>query len=110
MRTISSGRQKQKKPCRGVKVDTAAKEKKELGMFYLRNVSINPLDILPKDMPEKLCENFTCKGEECNNANCDLAHPRKASKLKHKTILTISSHFIKKICRLVQQISFHEEA
>jgi hypothetical protein len=29
----SSGRQRQKKPRRGVKVDTAAKEKKDLGMF-----------------------------------------------------------------------------
>jgi hypothetical protein len=30
------GCQRQKKPCCGVKVDTAAKEKKDLGMFYLR--------------------------------------------------------------------------
>ena len=49
-----SGRQRQKKPRRGVKVDTAAKEKKDLGMFYLRNPSINPADIFPKDMPKKL--------------------------------------------------------
>jgi hypothetical protein len=56
-----SGRQRQKKPRRGVKVDTAAKEKKDLGMFYLRNPSINPADIFPKDMPKKLCANFTCK-------------------------------------------------
>ncbi len=92
----TSGRQKQKKPCHGVKVDTAAKEKKELGMLYLRNASINPSDIFPKDMPEKLCMIITCKGKECNNANCDFAHPRKASKLKSKTILAIASHFIKK--------------
>jgi hypothetical protein len=43
-----SGRQRQKKPHCGVKVDTAAKEKKDLGMFYLRNVSINPGDIFPR--------------------------------------------------------------
>jgi hypothetical protein len=49
-----SGHQSQKKPCHGVKVDTAAKEKKDLGMFYLRNPSINPADIFPKDMPKKL--------------------------------------------------------
>ncbi len=41
-----SGHQRQKKPCRGVKVDTAAKEKKDLGMSYLHNPSINPADIL----------------------------------------------------------------
>jgi hypothetical protein len=46
-----SSRQRQKKPRCGVKVDTAAKEKKDLGMFYLRNPSINPAAIFPKDMP-----------------------------------------------------------
>ncbi len=91
-----SGRQRQKKPCRGVKVDTAAKEKKDLGMFYLCNPSINPADIFPNDMPKKLCANFTCKGKECTNTNCDFAHPRKASELKHKTIILIADHFIEK--------------
>jgi hypothetical protein len=91
-----SGRQRQKKPRHGVKVDTAAKEKKDLGMFYLHNPTINPVDIFPKDMPEKLCVNFTCKGKECNNTNCDFAHPRKASELKRKTIIEVTNHFIKK--------------
>ncbi len=91
-----SGCQRQKKPRREVKVDTAAKEKNNLGMFYLRNPSINPADISPKDMPKKLCANFTCKGKECTNTNCDFAHPRKASELKRKTIILIANHFIKK--------------
>jgi hypothetical protein len=91
-----SGRQRQNKPRRGVKVDTAAKEKKDLGMFYLCNASINPADIFPRDVPEKLCANFTCKGKECNNTNCDFACPRKASELKHEKIITIANHFIKK--------------
>jgi hypothetical protein len=91
-----SGHQRQKKPCHGVKVDTAAKEKKNLGMFYLCNLSINPSDIFPKDMPEKLCANFTCKGKECNNTNCVFAHPRKASELKRKTVILIANHLIKK--------------
>jgi hypothetical protein len=91
-----SGRKRQKKPCHGVKVDAAAKEKKDLGMFYHRNASINPMNIFPKDMPEKICANFTCKGKECNNPNCDFAHPRKASELKHKMINVIANHFIKK--------------
>ena len=38
--TNSSKRQKQKKPKRGMKVNTAAKERKDLGMFYLTNPSI----------------------------------------------------------------------
>ncbi len=47
-----SGHQRQKKPPCGVKVDTAAKDKKALGMSYLRNPSINPADIFLSDMPE----------------------------------------------------------
>jgi hypothetical protein len=93
----SSGRQRQKKPCCRLKVDTAAKKKKDLGMIYLCNPSINPADIFPKDMPEKLCVNFTSKGKECNNTNCDFAHPRKSLELNRKTtIIAIANHFIKK--------------
>jgi hypothetical protein len=62
-------------------------------MFYLHNASINPADIFPRDMPSA---NFTCKGKECNNTNCDFAHPRKALELKRKTIIMIANHFIKK--------------
>ncbi len=91
-----SSRQRQKKSHCGVKVDTAAKEKENLGMFYLLNPSINPADIFPKDMPKKLCINFTCKGKECTNTNCDFAHPRKALELKHKMIILIANHFIKR--------------
>jgi hypothetical protein len=73
------------------------RRRKELGMFYLRNTSINPADIFPKDMPEMLCVNhFTCKGKVCNNANCDFAHPRKASELRREMIIAITNHFIKK--------------
>jgi hypothetical protein len=91
----SSNRQKQKKPKRGVKVDTAAKKRKDVGMFYLKNPSINPSDVFPKVMPEKICANFTCKGKECSNASCNFVHPRKPSKLKHKTIKAIADHFNK---------------
>jgi hypothetical protein len=35
--------------------------------------------------------------KECNNANCDSAHPRKALELKHETIMVIAYHFIKKV-------------
>jgi hypothetical protein len=91
-----SSHQRQKKPRRGVTVNTATKEKKNLGIFYLRNPSINPADIFPKDMPEKLCANFTCKGKDCTNTNCNFAHPRKVLELKCKTIILIANHFIKK--------------
>jgi hypothetical protein len=58
-------------------------------MFYLRNLSINPEDIFPRDT------NFTCKGKECNNNNCDFACPRKTLELKRETIIAIANHFIK---------------
>ncbi len=91
----SSNHQKQKKPKRDVKVDTAAKERKDLGMFYLKNPSINPSEVFPKIMPEKICTNFTGKGKECSNASCDFIHPRKPSKLKCKTIIAIADHLNK---------------
>jgi hypothetical protein len=95
MKTLPAIRGKRNLRC-GVKVDTAAKEKKDLGMFYLSNPSINPADISPKDKPKKLCANFTCKGKECTNTNCDFTHPRKASELKRETIILIPNHFTKK--------------
>jgi len=91
----SSSRQKQKKPKRGVKIDAAAKERKDLGMFYLKNPSINPSDVFPKVMPEKICANFTCKGKECSNTACKFVHPRKPSELKRETIIAIADHFNK---------------
>ncbi len=91
----SSNCQKQKKPKRGVKVDTAAKERKDLGMFYLKNPSINSSNVFPKVMPEKICADFTCKGKECSNASCDFIHPRKLSELKRETIIAIADHFNK---------------
>ena len=92
----SSTRQQKKKARRAMKADTAAKEKKDLGMFYLKNPNTTPSDIFPKDMPEKICANFTCKGKECTNANCDFTHPRRASEMKRETILAIAGHFEKK--------------
>jgi hypothetical protein len=93
--TNSSYGQKKKKPKRGVKVNTAAKARKDLGMFYIKNPLINPSEIFPKVMPEKICANFTCKGKECNNASCDLTHPKKPSELKCETIIAIADHFNK---------------
>jgi hypothetical protein len=64
-------------------------------MFYLKNPSINPSEVFPKVMPEKICANFTCKGKECSNASYDFIHPRKSSELKRKTIIAIADHFNK---------------
>jgi hypothetical protein len=78
-----------------VKVDTAAKEKIELGMLYLRNISINPSNVFLKDMPKMICANFTCKGKERNNTTCNFTHPMVPSELKRETIWEFTSHFTK---------------
>ena len=79
-----------------MKVNTASKEKTDLRMFYLCNNSINSSYVFPKDMPDKICANFTCKGKECNNVNCNFLHPMRPSKLKRETILAIANHFTKR--------------
>ncbi len=75
------------------KADGPAKDRKEMGMFYLKNPNITPSDIFPKDLPIKLCANFTCKGKECTNANCGFKRPNKASKIPRESILAIALHF-----------------
>jgi hypothetical protein len=100
---------KQKKSCSAVRVYAAAKEKTELRMFYLKNASMNPLDVFPKDMPNKICANFTCKGKECSNINCNFIHPKRPSELKQETIFGNRQSFQQKRHWLVQQVSFHED-
>ena len=51
------------------------------GMFFLTSLSIKATDIFPKDMPDKLCADFTCKGRECTRENCSFKHPRTAKEL-----------------------------
>jgi hypothetical protein len=80
-----------------VKVDTTAKERKDLGMFTSRiHLSTHP-KFFQRSCPKtkKICADFTCKGKECSNASCDFIHPRKPSKLKRETIIAIADHFNK---------------
>jgi hypothetical protein len=92
--TKPSGRQQAKKAKKAsTKADGPAKDRKEMGMFYLKNPNITPSDVFPKDLPIKLCANFTCKGKECTNANCGFKHPTKASEIPNESIIAIASHF-----------------
>jgi hypothetical protein len=65
-------------------------------MFYLKNTSMNPSDVVPKDMFDKICANITCKGKECNKVNCNFIQPKRSSELKRETILAITNHFNKR--------------
>ncbi len=70
-----------------------------MGMFFLTKHDIKATDIFPKDLPNKICANFTCKGRECTRENCPYSHPRNARKLTRETIAAIVCHFSSKKIR-----------
>jgi hypothetical protein len=70
----------------------------DMGMFFLAKYDIRATDIFPKDLPTKICANFTCKGCKCTRENHPYSHPRNARELTEETIATIVCHFsLKKI-------------
>jgi hypothetical protein len=88
--------QKAKKAKKGSKVDGPAKDRKDMGMFFLKNPNINASDVFPRDLSIKLCANFTCKGKECANANCGFKHPTKVGEIPRAAVLAIAAHFVAK--------------
>ncbi len=92
----SSRLQKTKKAKKGSKADGPTKDRKEMGMFFLKNPNIIASDVFPKNLLIKLCTNFTCKGKECANANCGFKHPTKAGEIPRDAVLAIAAHFIAK--------------
>ena len=59
-----------------------------MGMFYLHAPDMKANEVFPKDVPEKICIAFTCKGRECTNENCHFAHLRNAIELQKGTVNT----------------------
>ncbi len=68
----------------------------DMGMFFLTKHDIKATDIFPKDLPTKICANFTSKGCKCTRKNCPYSHPRNACKLTAETIAAIIRHFSSK--------------
>ena len=64
-----------------------------MGMFFLTRNNIKAIDIFPKDLPTKICADFTCKGHECTRESCPYSHPRNARELPAETIAAIACHF-----------------
>jgi hypothetical protein len=64
-----------------------------MGMFLLTRNDIKAIDIFPKDLPTKICADFTCKGRECTRESYPYSHPRNARKLPTDTIATIAHPF-----------------
>jgi hypothetical protein len=64
-----------------------------MGMFFLTRNDIKATDVFPKNLPTKICADFTCKGRECTRASCPYSHPRNAHELPADTIAAIACHF-----------------
>ena len=68
-------------------------DKKAMGMFHLRNPEINSSTIFPRDLAQRVCVDFTCKGKECIRENCTHLHPRQARDLDRAMVKAIGRHF-----------------
>jgi hypothetical protein len=78
------------------KVDDAAGfDKKTMGMFYLLNPEAAKGDAFPKDMEEKICLGWSCKGKECLRDDCTFKHPRNVRDMKKDTVIAIARNFAK---------------
>jgi hypothetical protein len=91
--------QRQKKP-RHNGATNPAKQRPimDMGMFFLAKHDIRATDIFSRDLPTKICANFTCKGCKCTRENCPYSHPRNACESTAETIAAIVCHFsLKKI-------------
>jgi hypothetical protein len=88
---------RQNKPCRNGATNPAKQHHvTDMGMFFLTKHNIKATDIFQKDLPTKICADFTCKGHKCTRENCSYSHPRNARKLTAKTIAAIVRHFSSK--------------
>ena len=67
--------------------------KKDMGMLYLKNTNMRAADVFPKDLGEKVCVDYTCKGRECTKEGCTLKHPRWPKDLSKETNESIARNF-----------------
>jgi hypothetical protein len=92
--TKAAAIQRQKKPRRNGATNLAKQRNAaNMGMFFLTKHDIKAIDIFPKDLPTKICADFTCKGCDCTRENCPYSHPRNARELTAETIAAIVRHF-----------------
>jgi hypothetical protein len=95
--TKAAAIQHQKKPCHNGATNPAKQcNVADMGMFYRAKHDIKAINIFPKDLPTKICADFTCKGRECTRENFPYSHPRNAHKLTAETIAPIVCHFSSK--------------
>ena len=64
--------------------------KKDMGMFYLRNVVLRATEIFPRDLVQRVCADFTCKGKECTRDPCSFMHPQNPREMDKATVKAIA--------------------
>jgi hypothetical protein len=105
--TKAAAIQRQKKPHRHGAINPAKQRHvTDMGMFFLTKHDIKAIDIFPKDLPTKICANFTCKGCMCTRENCPYSYPRNACKLTAETIAAIVRNFSLKKIRWLNEWHF----
>ncbi len=68
-------------------------------MFWLSILKMKMTKIFPHDLPEKVCIQFCCRGQECKRDSytiCPFLHPCSLDHLKLETIKLIRYHFLAK--------------
>ena len=62
-------------------------------MFYLRNAELRATDIFSRDLAQKVCAHFTCKGKECTRESCSFLHPCNPRDMDKATVKAIARNF-----------------
>jgi hypothetical protein len=76
-------------------VETRTKDKKSMGLFYLKYANCRASDVFPLDLEEKICVDWACKDRECTKDNCSLKHPRNVRDIKFDDNVKIGRNFAK---------------
>jgi hypothetical protein len=66
-----------------------------MGMFYLTNPDSNHPNTFPPGVKDKICVDFTCKGQECLVFPCPFKHPCCAKDMEKADVEAIALHFKK---------------
>ena len=74
-------------------VKTRGADRKNMGMFYLKNAETRAMDIFPRDMAQKVCADYTCKERECTREACTFLHPRNPRDIDKVTVIAIARNF-----------------
>ena len=89
--------------------ETCGKELKAMGMFYLTNPESRATDIIPQDLAEKICVDFTCKGRECTREICSFIHPCNPRDMEKNTVVSIAWNFATTKRRWLSDYHFRNE-